>query len=227
MPTVTTKIQPIDRDLVIRLLGSPQERSAIHAQFAREQLADAEETDRQIIGSVPSHETFVDGSKGASEDNVRPDGGVIVYEFDLVSDVLAWISDTLETHSPEGGSGDPHPGLYKKSHVMLADGSLADPSNPPQAEEYVFVNSQPYARKIEKGSSQQFPDGVYETVATMARAKYGNSAKITFGYRSIAGGEIGAWAKTASARAHASNHSRVANPSAWLTNQPAIIVTLR
>lgn len=225
--SVVTKIQPIDRDLVIRLLGTPQERSAIHAQFAREKLAEAQETDKQITGSVPSHETFVDGSKGVSEDRVRPDGGVIVYEFDLVSDVLAWISDTLETHSPVGGNLDPHPGLYKKSHVMLANGSLADPSNPPAADEYVFVNSQPYARKIEKGSSQQFPDGVYEATAALARAKYGNIAKITFNYRSIEGGEIGAWAKTASAKAHASNHSRVSNASAWLTSQPAIIVTLR
>jgi hypothetical protein len=227
MPTVTTRIQPIDRDLVIRLTGTPQERSALHAQFAREKLAEAEEVDRQIIGAVPSHQTFVDGSSGVSEDRVRPDGGVIVYEFELVSGVLAWISDTLETHSPVGAGHDPHPGRYKHSHVMLADGALADPSNPPPAEEYVFVNSEPYARKIERGASQQFPDGVYQAVAALARARFGNSAKITFDYRSIAGGEVGAWAAGASAQRHAGRHRRQANPSAWLTAQPVIIVSLR
>jgi len=66
-------------------------------------------------------------------------------------------------------------------------------TNPPPAQEYVFVNTTPYARKIEgnKGrppSSPQAPDGVYQAVATLAR-KFSNVAKVTFSYRTVAGGE--------------------------------------
>jgi hypothetical protein len=66
-------------------------------------------------------------------------------------------------------------------------------TNPAPAQQYVFVNTDPYARKIEgtkqkPPSSPQAPDGVYQAVATLAR-KFSNLAKITFSYQTVAGGE--------------------------------------
>src|ERR1700730_8105367 len=107
---VTTKVQPFDRNLIIRLTGSPEERSAEFAAAAREILAETEANNAAALGHVPPHVTIVDGVRGASEDQVRPDG-TIVYEFELVSDVLGWIADQLELHSPVGGGDDPHSGL--------------------------------------------------------------------------------------------------------------------
>ena len=48
------------------------------------------------------------------------------------------------------------------------------------ADEYVFINTVPYARKIERGSSSQAPDGVYQAVAMLARDRFGNVARITY-----------------------------------------------
>lgn len=222
--TIAMKMQPVDRDLVVKLTGTGPIQSAMLAAYAREQLAAALAQDEGAAGFAPTYTTFVDGVPDASEDNVKPNG-TIVYEFDLVGDILAWIAQTLEESSPIGDAGDPHPGLYARSHVMFADGALADANNPPpNAQEYIFVNSQPYARKIEQGSSSQFPDGVYEVVAAMARAKFGAEAKITFNYHAINGGEIGKWAQSLSARAHASKHHRRSRVQDWLTSQPAIFV---
>lgn len=214
--TVVTKVQPIDRDLIIRLVGSPAERSAEFAEFARETLAEAEKTNEQVLGHVPPHTTVVDGVAGASEDQVRPDG-VIVYEFELVTDALTWIGEQLELHSPV------KTGRYQKSHVLFADGDEVAPgADVPQASEYVFTNVQPYSRKLEK------LDGIYQGVASIAASRFGNQAKVTFGYYSVPGGAVGEWAQTASAKAHADRHSRRGNKaSEWLTHQPAITVKPR
>lgn len=193
MPTVTTKIQPIDRDLVIRLLGTPQERSAMHAQFARDKLAEVDADDVAAIGHAVPHQTIVDGNYGASEDSVQPINGVIVYKFQRASEVLAYIDEQLALNAPVGGEGDPHPGLYRQTaiYALFADGDIvSDPKEPPQASEYIFINALPYAKKVEQGESPQAPEGVYEAVATMAAQKFSKVAMITFSYRTAIGGQM-------------------------------------
>ena len=89
-----------------------------------------------------------------------------------------------------------------------------------------MLNAQPYARKIERGQSDQAPDGVYEGVATLAKRRFGNVAFVGFGYRSFPGGAVGKWAQTASA-ARLVKKVRGGNPRThedWLTRQPAIII---
>lgn len=185
--SVAVKFQPIDRDLIIRLTGTPQDRSRMFAGFAREKLAEAEQQNATVLGHVPPHKTFVDGSLGGSEDSVKPDG-VIVYEFEIVSDALIWIGEQLKANSPVGSGRDPHPGLYKESHRLFADGTeVPIGQDVPPAAEYVFSTSLPYSRKIEHGSSPQFPDGVYEVVAALARTRFSNSVKIEFTYRGLVG----------------------------------------
>jgi hypothetical protein len=74
---------------------------------------------------------------------------------------------------------------------LLADGAEVDPSgaNVPPADEYVFINTVPYARRIERGSSSQAPDGVYQAVAMLARGRFGNIARITYSFRTVSSGK--------------------------------------
>jgi hypothetical protein len=191
MATMQVKAEPINRDIALFLDSlSPNEASRQFAAIAAEQIEDASQTNAQALGRRPPSTTFVDGRAGASLESVRPDG-VIVTEFELILDVLIYISNLLDQFSPV------KTGRYKRSHILLADNVEIDvhtPSLAPQvavADEYIFVNTQPYARKIEHGSSQQSPRGVYEAVSLVARRRYGKIASIVFGFRTLLGSNKG------------------------------------
>lgn len=217
--TVSTKVQPIDRNLVVQLTGTDATRSAMLADFAREQLAEAEQTNEAALGHVPAHQTFVDGRLGASEDSVKPDG-VILYEFELTSDALTWISEQLAAASPVGSGSDRHAGLYQHSHMLFADGVQVDPDGEiPGASEYVFVDSLPYSRKIEVGESRQAPDGVYEAVATLAQQRFSKSLDIRFTYRAPENG-VSSASSGGSRRRRRTSHASD-------SRQPAIVVTVK
>src|SRR4029077_5670761 len=119
------------------------------------------------LGFVPQHTVAVDGVAGASEDRVRPDGE-IVYTFDLMPDVFAWIAAELEAFAPVRS------GRFKHSFAFFVDGIAADPAGEiPEGREFVFLSSVPYASKIEgermPPESRQAPNGVFEAVAALAR----------------------------------------------------------
>jgi hypothetical protein len=227
--TVRTRVEPIDRDvnLIIDELLSPAARSREFAETARSFLADADETNRRVLGRIPPSHTFVDGREGAALESVHPDG-VIVREYDLIAEALIWISDELKRKSPKLS------GRYGNSHTLFADGVEVDIGGViPAAEKYVFLNTTAYARKIEGASgrppsSRQAPAGVYQVTARQASAKFGNSAKITFAYDAPLGGGIFDWAHTASARrlAHRVRGGNQARHTAWLTKVPSILVRL-
>ncbi len=183
---IRVKIEPIDRDIALLLEDcTPDGQSAALAQFARDEFDAAREINRQAIGRVPPHETFVDGQRSAALDKVRPDG-VIVFEFDLWTSIFGLVDLLLISSSPVKS------GRYRRSHILLADGVEVDQDAPfPDASEFVYINTQPYARKIEKGISKQAPDGVYQGVAAMAAQRFGNIARITFAYRRLASGTRG------------------------------------
>jgi hypothetical protein len=177
-------VDPIDRDIELALADvSPAQRSAAVAEFANEQITQIRQEYRNVLGREPKYSVEVDGRKGALLESVRPDG-VIVAEFELLTEMLKWIEDRLVQHSPIGHDHDKHSGLYERSHKLFADGVEVDAnaSAIPDAVEYVFINTVPYARKIELGESSQAPDGVYQAVATLAQRRFGNIASISFAY---------------------------------------------
>lgn len=182
------KIEPISRDvrLLLEDLKDPRQQSLRFAEFARGEIEAAKAQNRAALGYTPAVDIYVDGVKGAALNTVTP-RGIIVADFALVDEVLFWIEDQLRTHSPV------KTGRYRASHMLFADGiQVTNPelSIPESAQEYVFVNAVPYARKIEKGSSSQAPDGVYQVVATLAQRKFRNLAKVTFSYRTFVGPKI-------------------------------------
>jgi hypothetical protein len=195
---VVAKIEPISRDIqaIIRENLSPAARSRVLARFARETINEASDINRRALGKVPPYQTFVDGRRSEALERVRPDG-VIVAEFDLISELLGFVSQQLWVHSPI------RTGRYQKSHRIFADGALvgevanntralAAPggrwtSGMVDAREWVFVSVAPYARRIERGWSRQAPDGVYQAVAALARRRFASLARIQFSYRGVTG----------------------------------------
>ena len=177
---VRTRVDPVDRDiaLIIDQDLSPGAQSGFLAGYAREALADAEAQNAAVLGRVPGHETFVDRVRGAPLESVRPDG-VISFEFQMLDEVVLWIAEQLVRRSPFRS------GRFAASFILFADGSEVDINQPPPAaSEYVFLNTQPYARKIERGQSPQAPDGVFEAIAILAARRFGNTAQVGFGFRS-------------------------------------------
>lgn len=186
---VKTRIQPINRDvqLFIDELLSPSARSKQFAAMAQDYLDDADNINSRALGHIPKNQTYVDGRQGAPITSVRPDGGVVVREYEMIFEVLLFISDTLHTLSPIGHGPDKrpgHPGFYRASHVLFADGEEVNFNGPmtigqlPDASEYVFLSDAPYARRIEKRST------IYEMTAAKASSRFGNVANARFGWQS-------------------------------------------
>lgn len=222
---VKSRLDPIDRSIQLFISEelSPEARSRHLASFARVQIQAAKDQNRRVLGADPPVEIAVDGSLGRPIEAVSPDG-VVVAEFRLVEDVLAYIGEMLVRHSPVLS------GRFQSSHILFADGVEVDPEKiPVDAQEYSFVNQQPYSRKIERGLSPQSPEGVYHVVSVLAQRRYGNIARIRFGFRSLPAGAVGRWSVTGSARALAQRvrGGDARNHPEWLTRQPAIVVTQR
>lgn len=215
-----TKIEPIERDveLIIAADLSPEAQSRALAEFSRAELRSAQDTNRSVLGRVPTHETFVDGRRAVALETVKPTGS-IVFEFNLLEDLFEWIAEQLVLHSPR------LTGEFGKSFVFLADGVEVPTGVPaPDASEYIFVNTQPYARKIERGLSDQAPEGVMEAVAALATRRFGNVARIRFTFRSLAGAYVGLGGRKGAKAASAAQ--RAANTASKESRQPAIAITV-
>lgn len=186
------KIEPIDSWIAVTVdeLLAPEARSKAVADFARSTLAETQAKNREAVGREPPYDQFVDGRADARLETVNPDHGRIVFEFELMNDVLSWIMSTLVERSPRRSGG------YIAGHRLFADGTeIASDGGVPPAEEYSFTNTVPYSRRLEIGrtkSGRDFlvsvPNRIYERTAADAKARFGNVAKIGFTFRGIVGG---------------------------------------
>lgn len=191
--TVTTKIEPFDRDiaLIVSDLLSPEAQSQAIADFAQAALDDALATDAAAIGELPAYETIVDGQSGAPLGSVSPNG-TIVFNFDLITEVVTWIEDQIITHSPIGSGKDPHPGLYQRSHRLFVDGEETETTKiPADAKQIVLAPTVLYAVFIEPhggkpGESKQAPDGVYQSIAALGRRQFAG-VDISFTFQTVSG----------------------------------------
>jgi len=179
---VKTRIDSVSQDigLIVNDMLSPAAQGRAVANFAREAIAEADATNKRILGRVPPRTITVDGRKGGALESVKPAGGTIVTEWELISDVLGWIGQTLQDRSPFVS------GEFREGWVLLADGQVIDVGGQtPVAEVYTFVNVVPYARRIEVGKTKsgrdfviQVPNRIAERTARDASARFGNLAKI-------------------------------------------------
>lgn len=227
---ISAKLQPLGRELELAVTAdlAPEERSKLIAQVARDDIAEIHQTNDAAVGTEVAYRTFVDGSASNRFETVNPDSGTIAAAWDLGTDVVQIVGDMLREHSPVGGAGDPHPGLYRDSHILFADGvQVKGPDPSLNASEWVYISGVPYARKIEARQA----DGLYESVAALARQRFGNTAKITFAFRSLAEGggtALDVWTKSAGGKAwaNARPHRRESLHGEWLRRQPAIVIKI-
>jgi hypothetical protein len=185
---VKTKISAYSQSfkvLVDQTLSLKARNEAI-AGFARRQINAADEINRAALGVVPPKKVTVNGRENAELTNIMPpESGIIVAEYRLVDDVLAWIMQTLRDRSPFDS------GEYKRGHRLFADDVECDPDNPPIAARYTFFNLVPYARRLEVGKTESgrdflisVPNKIYARTFADAKARFGNAAKITTGFES-------------------------------------------
>ncbi len=177
-------------------------------------------TGRCSVGCLPRTIT-VDGRTNAPLTDVKPDGGSIIVEWELIGDVLVWIGNTLRDRSPV------LTGAYRDAHTLFADGTEVDlDAEVPSASEYTFLNPLPYARKIEIGKTRSgrdfvisVPNRIYERTADDAKKRFGNLANIRFSYRAPEAGSILKYTSVRHGRAKAAHERDL--------RVPAIVVTLK
>jgi hypothetical protein len=228
---VAVRYQSIDRSLLIELAPELTDtgRSQAFAEFAREEIIKADQHNMDTIGFAP-YETFVDGRRTDDLRSVKPNG-VIIAEWEFLGDIVREAAKLLAQHSPVGKPDDPrpgHPGLYRRSHILLIDGEEHDlGAEIPPFDRAVLVNTQPYARKIERGLSKQAPDGVYQVIADILNARFKNMAVIRFVYTSLLGTTaLEQWAlKTSLTGKGRGLRSRTRDE--WLRRQPSIMIAPR
>lgn len=233
---VRTKIDPIANDirLIVSDLLSPEAQSRAVADFARGEIATADDTNRSILGRFPPKVVTVDGNPGAALETVKPNGGVIVAEWEIFSDVLIWIGQTLRDRSPVGPSGD-----YRDGWTVLADGvEVPHGQEIPPAEVVTFVNTVPYSRKIEIGKTEsgrdfvvQVPNRIAERTAKDAASRFGNVAKIRSVWISLQGAYTlkhdQASRSFAGGRLRISRRQKPDRVAGKAITYPAVAVTLR
>lgn len=153
----------------------------------------------------------VDGVRDAPEEAVKQ-GGVIVYDYGRIDQVVEFALTTLRELSPVD-SGD-----YVRSHVLMIDGVVVDDlSTWKPGDEISISNSQPYTRKIEIGhKGYRAHAHVYEKTEQIIARRFGNLAKVYFVYRQAPPGEIHDWA--------AKSGARLASRQEWLTRQPTLVI---
>jgi hypothetical protein len=184
---LSLKVTPYETNfkvMVDQTLGVEARNDRV-AAAARQLIAAADERNRSAFGVVPPRTITVNGHEDEDLAHVvPPDSGIIIDEYRLVEDVLAWIMMTLKARSPVISSE------YRDSHKLLADDAVVeDPDNPPVASRYTFFNSVPYARRLEVGKTKSgrdflisVPNRIYERTADDAKARFGNVAKISKGF---------------------------------------------
>lgn len=209
------RIDPVEQftQATVNAALSEMEQRQAAIEFVRDGIAEAQRINKQAIGREPKY------TLSKRLEQINPAKDEVFVEFDLFVGVLDWIKQELVARSPRVS------GEYIRGHKLFADGQeVANASKPPDAEEYVFINTVPYARKIEIGKTQagrafviQVEPHIYERVAQDARSRFGNVAKISFGYRA---------ASNAYSLQHSAGRRRDRQRGSSVQS-PAIIVTLR
>ncbi len=179
--------------------ASPQAFAKMHAETAKREVKRLESEQ----GIYP-RQTIVDGRRGAIEEQVKP-GGVIEYHINPVGDVLdATYAALLEAAPVKTGNYAKHIWMYVNGVRRDAATEGADVALKP-GDEVVFIDTVPYARKIEggilrragantkrrAGLSAQAPNGVFEITARAMKQRFGNyPVKIDFDYRASLDGAL-------------------------------------
>lgn len=197
------------------------ELTRLHAQVARE------EKQRVIdeAGMQPGVETYVDGRRGVSEDEVRP-FGMIAYWFTYWDEIARFAIEQAELISPR------KTGRYLGSWFFIADEIVfRDPDQiPSDTRRLILTNDQPYHRKIHVGSMQVHAPGqaaIVETVRKQVNARFGNSVKAGIEFVDLGGDGSGLASETPwRLRRQTRRVNRTGRNISGVVNYPALVMTV-
>lgn len=137
----------------------------------------------------PTHiDQAVDGIPNAPLESVAPNG-TIFFRFNYLDEVLNFALTALIQNSPHGpvksGNRPEDQKHYSQDFALFVDGQeLTDKTAPiAPTSEVIITNLMPYARKIERGSSVQAPDGVFQVVYVLLKKRYGNAVNIRYTFK--------------------------------------------
>ena len=156
----------VRRDVLYTLdhLVPPEARAARIANMARATR------DKLIAdGQAPAlYQTFVDGKAGAAEETVKPDGGTIVYQFNVLGLAAAFALEYARARSPA------HSGEYRSSWFIAVDGRpyTGDLAAIPGDAVVMVTNHAPYHRKIDTGGQRGIGRKIVEDTRQAVRAKW-------------------------------------------------------
>ncbi|MEY9466290.1 hypothetical protein ABH973_006703 [Bradyrhizobium ottawaense] len=155
----------------------------------------------------------------------------LVFRFLPMQDIVAFALETLRSLSPVGKGNDPHPGLYRDSHLVFLNGHVVQDVRAFKVGDQINIsNPVPYARKLEIGNGKmQTPLHVYEDGALIVNGRFGNRAAIRFTFMPVRFGSVAAYAHSLAGQANA-RANRGGNPknyADWLVRQPAIEIKAR
>lgn len=182
--------EQLARDLEARraeILG-PQQYSDTIRQLLQEEVAAADRINQRFGATIYpiGKSVTVNNVRAGGFEGVLP-GSTVIVEWQLVGPALTWIAQALRERSPVAS------GAYRGNHLLLADGAPASPGSAPPAKEYVFINTEPYARKIEIGithSGRAFEvrveNRIYQRTAADAARQF-PGVSVAFEFREAAG----------------------------------------
>jgi len=155
----------------------------------------------------------------------------LIFRFLPMQDIVAFAIETLRSLSPVGQGSDPHPGLYRDSHLVFLNGHVVQDVGAFKIGDQINIsNPVPYARKLEIGNGKmQAPLHVYEDAALIVAGRYGNRAGIKFVFMPVRFGDVSAYAHSLVGQTSA-RQRRGGNPKGyadWLARQPALEIKAR
>lgn len=172
------RLQSVSRQFSIAIDQVKGDVRAAHVALAKREH-------NKVMRADPRPVTFtrvVDGRKDAAEETVSV-GGIIVYHYPRLSEVVAFAMQALFDASPVDS------GEYRKAHTLFVNGRPAPNLlawSP--GDEIAISNPLPYVRKIEMGlMTMRVPgtDHVYERASNIVKRRFGNVAMIRFTYRPL------------------------------------------
>lgn len=146
-----------------------------------------------------------------------------------MTEIVQFALTTLRERSPVGSGDDPHPGLYRDSHMVFVDGQFArDMTLVERATQINISNPVPYARKIETGRMKlSVPANVYEESAQVVASRYGNSVSVKFTYMPVRFGGVDAFAQFSTLLKKGRRSMNAKARRDWLVRQPSIEIKRR
>lgn len=176
-----------DRQVAVAFQGAEAEIQRLFVAEINRQVG------RVYSEARPSgHGQWIDGREGAPVESVSP-FGVAVFEFRYLPEIVAFAANVLFANSPV----DTHPKhndiVFRESRLLFVDGvfqqNIRDGMAPselrwlldhPKGAEIIITDDEPYAGGLERGWSDQAPDGVYGISCGTVRRKYGNLVSAQF-----------------------------------------------